>query len=408
MHVLLRPALEEARAVLRDLDADQIPNDLRRVAQYGGGSLPPPLARSLLAGLEQYEWLREKAFDRMGEVEEGRRDRRAAAALYLDRPEGWALRVAEIAAAEEERSAMDAGRSAAGRRESLEGDVEALRSKLRDQKRSAAEAVGRLERKLDAATAELRRARSAEARDDRAVLEAVEAAEQAADRYRQERDAARRAAAGAQEDLREQKRLRRMAERAAAEGEETGAWVGEDSEALAVRLDTMARMARAPAVSGPGAGGPTAAPRHGLPSGVPPDSAAAIEWLLRIERPVSVVVDGYNAGFALAGDRNPGSARARLAPVLDRLATLACGPLRVTVVYDSALGPAEAPTVHGPVAARFSEAGRTADEEIVEMVHDLPGPVVVVTGDREVRDAVEASGAVPLWSRALIDWATRR
>ena len=87
-----------------------------------------------------------------------------------------------------------------------------------------------------------------------------------------------------------------------------------------------------------------------LPKGVAPDARTAIEWLLGVETAVTVIVDGYNVGFLMQGERSPGPARARVAPVLQHLQKMAKGPLKVVVVYDSNIGPAEGPLVAGPVA----------------------------------------------------------
>ena len=65
VHVVLGAALDAARVALHDLDADQVPNDLRRVVAHSG-ALVPPIAKALVKGLDKYEWLREKAADAAG------------------------------------------------------------------------------------------------------------------------------------------------------------------------------------------------------------------------------------------------------------------------------------------------------------------------------------------------------
>jgi hypothetical protein len=407
MYVLLKPALDAARAALRDLDGDQIPNDLRRVVAYGGGSLPPPHARSLLKGLEQYEWLREKAAEVLdGAPEDGGRGE--ASFLYLGRPDGWALRLAEIAASEGARAGSSADRAAAAKEQALTAKLEAARSRTKEIQRGCRAAVSGLERQIADLTAERRSESAAEARGDKEVREAVASVEEAAARYRGERDEARRAAAKAKQTLHEERSLRRKAENAAAGIEATGSWVGDDPEAMANRLDHTAQMARppAPTPASPGAAVPTAPPA--LPAGVAPDGAAAIDWLLGVDGPVTVVVDGYNVGYLLCDERNPGTARERMEPVLKRLEKMGAGLLRVIVIYDSTLGPAETMPTPGSLGVRFSEAGHTADEAIIDLVGDLDGTVVVISGDREVREEAESLGATPLWSRALVSWERRR
>ena len=52
--------------------------------------------------------------------------------------------------------------------------------------------------------------------------------------------------------------------------------------------------------------------------------------------------------------------------------------LKIVVVFDSDVGPAETQPVPGPVTVRYSHAGETADDEIVRMAGGLDGSVVVV------------------------------
>jgi len=94
-------------------------------------------------------------------------------------------------------------------------------------------------------------------------------------------------------------------------------------------------------------------------------------------------------------------------PVAERLIRLARGALRVVVVFDGADEEAEPRMPGGRLAVRFS-AGRIADDEIVDLARNTPGPVVVISDDRAVRERAERTGAVALWSRALAEWAGTR
>jgi hypothetical protein len=80
--------------------------------------------------------------------------------------------------------------------------------------------------------------------------------------------------------------------------------------------------------------------------------------------------------------------------------------MQLTVVYDSSID--GDPVSTGRVTVCFADPGRSADEEIVALAEHTPGPVVVISGDRSVREGAEAAGALALWSSALADWATRR
>ena len=201
--------------------------------------------------------------------------------------------------------------------------------------------------------------------------------------------------------------MRRRAEAAASDQAETPRWA-EDPVGLADHLDRTAVMARPPARSSDGEGAASEEVELRLPKGVAPDAKESVAWLVGRPESVTVIVDGYNVGYLMAGERAPAPARLRVAPVLAHLHKMARGALKVIVVYDSNLGPAETPATAGPVSVRYSDAGATADDEIVRLAGCIGGPVVVISNDRAVRDRSEAVGALPLWSEALLAWAGTR
>ena len=404
MHSVLGAALDAARSALRRLEAAQVPNDLRKVAGYGG-SLPPPLVKSLLKGLEQYEWLREKSIEQLPEGADGARA--DAAVLYLERPDGWELRLAEIAFAAGGAASEEINRSVAAKNRELDASLKAAQEKVKAVQRESRAAIGALERKGEALASRRKSEAADEARDERDSERALQAAERTAGRHRDERDAAIEEGRRVRQALHEERRLRRRAEADAAASAETGVWA-EDPVALAGRLDQTALMAKPAARTGVAPSSAVPAQTLRLPKGVAPDAKTAIDWLLGIEGAATVIVDGYNVAYLLQGERSPGSARARMAPLLRHLQKMAKGALKVMVVYDSDIGPAETALVHGLVSVRYSEAGETADDEIVRLVGDLGGPVVVISNDRAVRDRSEALGAIPLWSNALVAWAGTR
>ena len=126
---------------------------------------------------------------------------------------------------------------------------------------------------------------------------------------------------------------------------------------------------------------------------------------------VLVLVDGYNVtkhpqGFA---DRGLEDQRTLLLDLCRRLARRFGA--EVTVVFDGGtVGPI--PTRHplGPVEVVFTDAGRTADDEIVVRTNAAPPdrPVVVVSSDNELRSRVTALGATVTRSPALLGLATAR
>jgi predicted RNA-binding protein with PIN domain len=126
---------------------------------------------------------------------------------------------------------------------------------------------------------------------------------------------------------------------------------------------------------------------------------------------VLVLVDGYNVtkhpqGFA---DRGLEDQRTLLLDLCRRLARRFGA--EVTVVFDGGtVGPIPTRLPLGPVEVVFTDAGRTADDEIVVRTNAAPPdrPVVVVTSDNELRSRVTALGATVTRSPALLGLATAR
>jgi predicted RNA-binding protein with PIN domain len=126
---------------------------------------------------------------------------------------------------------------------------------------------------------------------------------------------------------------------------------------------------------------------------------------------VLVLVDGYNVtkhplGFA---DRGLEDQRTLLIDLCRRLARRFGA--EVTVVFDGGtVGPIPTRLPLGPVEVVFTDAGRTADDEIVVRANAAPPdrPVVVVTSDNELRARVTALGATVTRSPALLGLANSR
>jgi len=398
---VLRTALAAARGVLDDLDADQVPADLRRVARHAG-ALTPPLATALLRGLDRYDWLRERALEVF--PADGDEVERA----FLERPPGWTARLSEAAAELALRREAERAEGAEERLARLERELgEARRRRDEAERRRAAECAEAAKR-LERARRTIREIRGSEAKAEAKAAAAIDEAE------RRVGDA-ERASAGMRAQMRrlmesaaEERRRRAAAEHASATAGTRTRWPAGDPVGLAAHLDDVVAMARPPAAvseaqarSGAGA--------LGLPGRVAPDGAEAIDWLLARRSPTRLIVDGYNAGYALVGPGDPAAARRRLELEIERLPRLAAAPLRATVVYDSVLAGDEARVEPGgPVTVRFAAAGVSADDEIAAMAEAEAGDLVVVSDDREVREAVEAAGALALWSAALVAWSRQR
>jgi hypothetical protein len=282
------------------------------------------------------------------------------------------------------RSDRDAHRRRADRAEQRERRAESERRRL-------AEHSAQLERRLDELSAELEatRARAArqEARLRQRVAEATRRASIDADRVTGVADRLARLGEELRSALEPDGRVPAAEVRRPADAEPGPAQPGaENAEARAAEA-APARLRRPIAAAAPGR------PCR-LPPGVREDEPLGVESLLLVPG-IAVVLDGYNVTKDAAG--------APLAPLPEQrawLTTLAGGVnarfgARVTVVFDGTEEfPAPTRTPRG-VNLVFSVDEETADLRIVALVEgmDPSQPVLVVTSDREVRDACHALGA---------------
>ncbi|VAW09328.1 hypothetical protein MNBD_ACTINO02-3264 [hydrothermal vent metagenome] len=384
-----------ARTVLRDLELDDVPAALRPVERYSGGTLPPPLAGTLLNALVENEWFRSQVADR-GPYDD------VVVQAFVEQPPGWweavvtrivdsqvassadeakshadrlAAATAQLAEAKRRIDQLRQDHTAAERAERADDKLEALQRRVRDLEREAAGHAGAVD-KVAAALAS--------ARDEVAVL-------------LNERDTAK-------SDVRalksERATLLRRVEQGGVERDRT------DPVRFARELDQLVALARSVGSSGPGSSsdsaGDSGADAHALPPGVRPDDAAAVAWLLDHASGTQWVIDGYNLSFALGkAMADPAEARREVERRLAKLARLA-GSGAVLVVFDSALQGERAVRSGRLVDVFFAPSHQSADDAIVERAAD-PG-TIVVSNDRELRERSEAKGALVLWSDALVAW----
>ena len=402
---LFGPAFEAARRVLRELESEQLPNDLKPVVA-AAGDLPPHLERALMKALDRYEWLREKAAEAWPDADPQADGAVGASALLILRPPGWSAAIVAAAARgaademvrhveqiEAERDAALARRDEAKRRHKkaederarLEREHAARRDGARDSRRSDEEAVARARREGEEKAERLR-----------AEIESLQ----------KEAEAVRSRERSLREEVRSLRRERaELAQRLDAGG--TNSWA-EDAVELARRIDELALMA-APsaasvATSPDGEDAPAELPP--VPAGIRPDRGEAIVWLLGVAAPATVLVDGYNVGNPLADD--PASMRSAVEVKAEALAR--AGPHRVVVIYDSAEGPDEGEFPVGAgqkVEVRFTPPGVIADDVIVDLAAASRGPVVVITSDRGLWARLEPYGVITLMSEALREWSGR-
>ncbi len=382
------------RRVLHEMEDDEVPVPLRKVAKTTGGKrLPPPLLRSLLVEIDRNEWFRTKALE---EIDAAAHPETAA---FLAREPGWWMDVTDraVAAAAAPSENEDAQRAI----------IRKLEQTLAEAKRRAQDLHAKnqsLEKETKALRGRVRSLEEADAvgagyEDVAARLRAAEAQLQRERQLRLEADAR----------VSEVLRRRAARQRRTPTGDERTVGRG-DPVAVARRLDleiaalaAAARGAEPPSPQGEPASGEE---RLRLPAGVLPDSADAITWLLGLASQVTLIVDGYNAGFLLNGDeRDVPAARHAVLYQLDRLDRLAMTAHRIVVVFDSGQGTTEAPGLDpGGIEVRFATEAASADDDIVDLVAALSSSAVVITNDRDLRERVEAHGALALWASAFVEW----
>ena len=401
LRTVLKPSIDAACAALRRMDDDEIPARLRPVAKRGDGRLPVPLVKALLRGLEEDEWFRDKAleaFDRSGSDD-------SVSHAYLEHSPGWWIDVVEAVALAE-------GADAEHRVRRLEREIEALRerggadrAKLKAAKQERDAAAAAFQRSIDDRLGPLRTAaRSARVERDRALAAAeslrADLETQSADRLHAER-----AAATMSEAVRDARRTAAQLRRSVDSGGSES--IPKEPIEVARWLDRVAASLtpyREAVASAEGADVGVRGFASALPSGVAPDSTAAIDALVGIDGR-TVLVDGHNLlGVLDASTMATGRARRELTASLGKLSRH-LGESSVEIVFDSDLeeGRPKSVTLTG-IVVRFAPGDLIADDVIVRRVETLRHSAVVISDDREVRERCGRLGATVLWARALAEW----
>jgi predicted RNA-binding protein with PIN domain len=330
----------------------------------------------------------------------------AAAATSQARAEAAAVQSALAGAESEldtarERAEAEAA-SARAAREGLRAAREELR-RVERERRTLADRVEALERELAQSAAALRAARDEAAAEQRRLGGRV---------------------AELQARLAEAQRNYRALRRSAGQVDPV---VAEAVGALERDLDALRRAAgladqgggkgrggaASPAAGGAGAGAGRRPERRSpmaVPGGRGADDPETLAAWMGVDG-VLVLVDGYNVTKHPQGfpDRGLEDQRTLLLDLCRRLARRFGA--EVTVVFDGGtVGPLPTRLPLGPVEVVFTDAGRSADDEIVVRTNAAPPerPVVVVTSDNELRDRVTALGATVTRSSALLGLATAR
>lgn len=374
------PIVEAARAVLRDLDPDQVPAKLRRIKAASGARLSPPQVRKLLEAVAEMVWLRDRVREKLTDE--------PAMLTVIDAGFSGALAGSDLVEASLRPPYEDTVRR-------LRDETASLRTEVKRIKREGRRRMEGLRREHAAELARATRSSTEVPNDIEAELRAlVDELTQQLERAEEQRaDLERRLAES--NELRQHFTEKYLTSRRRPQETSGGSRVPTDPVELAKELDHLAAAIGRPSDVGEGETASDSLESAGLPPGVKPDSPEAFDWAL-FDAPGTVVVDGYNVGFALSEERDPEQARRRVAALFSAATT------RVLVIYDG--DEALDPGVESRASVRFAPG--SADDAIVQVVGGSDGPMTVVTSDRGLIERVPE--ATWVMSEAAVDWWRRR
>ncbi len=391
---MLRPVVECARIELSDMEPDDVPTGLRKVAKSSARTLPPPFARSVLQELISSEQFRGAVRDRFGSGGNSDTDLET----FLDDPQIGLERLAARVDASNDRKAEGDLAVANRRIIVLTGQLEEAKVRMKAARADHLKALGEARNSVS----EGHKRAEARAEELRRIV-AVKTSEigELNGEIRDLRD-----------DLVEMRnrlevvmeRLRKRAESSdpSGRGVRTDASPSDPLE-FARWLDVVERNARPFRTRSRSDRPPTVTDPLRVPAGIPPDSASALSSLVE-QSPTRFIIDGYNVAGEIYGERF--ATRDARDDVLSRAARLVrSSEADVLVVFD---GPdedgREGFRSSAGVSVRFSR-GEKADDMIVDLVHAEPHRTVVVTNDRELRDRCTIDGCLPVWATAFVEWS---
>jgi predicted RNA-binding protein with PIN domain len=409
-----------ASDTLGSLSDDEVPSSLRPFRRWAPARRTKLAATALAAAVEHDVVFRQRVAarvrealpDLVGALEAGAVPELAdpvevAAAAYLLRTSGW---TGAMAAAEDHVTRVAAAAESTQAAEALARLQESLAA-VRAQGR---EELARVREQLEAARAETA-AVSRELREEKGARRRAERTAAAADATAAaSAEAASAATAGAEGEVRRMKSRLAEAETALeAARRATRESRGLEDVRLRLLLDTVVDAASGlrrelalPPV--------TERPADLVDAALPESSAAASERTQLSDDPAlldqllalpqaHLVVDGYNVTKTGYPDLSLEQQRNRLIGGLQALA--ARSGAEVTCCFDGATVAGRVPSLTGRgVRVLFSKTGEIADELIRRLVRAEPAgrPVVVVSSDREVADAVRRAGARTVSAAALV------
>lgn len=386
---VLQPVIACARTVLADMERDDVPAALRRVAKSSARTLPPPYAKSLVRELVANTSLRESVAEQYDGTDPD-------LVAFLAEPETALGSIAERASASREEDEAAALAVAQSR-------IATLEDQITTSKKRTAELRTTHKKDLDEARLTVSEGRErAEAR--------ITNLQHQLDLSQTEIDTLAERVKQLSEELHESEtrrgsitaRQRRRDNATASDPGPRSDATPSDPVELARWLDAVERRIRP--FRAHGRRDPSGADYVPLAidKGVSPDSGVVLDVLIA-QKPSRFILDGYNIGGEIdATGFSTRRARDDVVARAGRLARKAASD--VLVVFDGPDddGRSGFRTADG-VAVTFSK-GIKADDVIVDLVYDGPAGTVVITNDRDLRTRCTVPGCVPIWSTAFLEW----
>ncbi len=402
--------IDAGRETLRDMEARDVPSELRRVVQSTARNLPVPLQERLLGTINEDEWFRARVAEDFDGVEDADDPYERAAAAFLLRGDAWEQR---LEAAQNEIRVV----KTSDRIPKLERKIRDLESEVRDWKGSARQwrkevaAVRKeAERKVRQAWSEAHREVDETLKETcRSQRREIQALRKDLDIKAAQYEEVSSRLTATRHDLERERRAGRVV---APHPALPNVWANTDPIDRARYLDEVVEAVFPGPESGPVRGGETRFEPLELAPGLSPKTPEAVEWLIGLGRPFRLLVDGYNVtGKMYPPDDQPDrfsrpEIRDRLHGDLGELVTRSRDNARITVVWDSAKAEKKSVTrLPTGVKVVYTREGLQADDEIISLAQRHGGTAAVVSSDHRVRDGAERAGSLSLWSEALTQWA---
>ena len=413
----VRIALEWALAAIKEMPAEQVPHNLRKIRVSSDRRLTRLHERTIHRELDKNPSLRETTLEVLEsaapeEVISGTEDPRVRLSrLFLTRPEGWEEDAGRLLT---EVHLEDSQEEAASLQRELDGaraEIGKLKKQVKEVRRSAVSQSRR-------ATRQLRETLDRTKKRNRDLEGEISKRHQENHVLDRELEAAfdeLTLVDARVEELRKLVGKERSASSLSpsAAGHRRGEGLTRDPLEAARMLDQMVRFwevgsdARIERVVKP--------VRLEIPVGIDPKSGEAVEWVYNDAPRVALVVDGWNVAFhhlyRLHGgntDRRPDQKTVEFVTnKLDKLARYSIGEHRVRFYLDSEHANGLSPDW----GSRFKSGHLTgfyvkdADDAIVVEAKERVGePVVVITSDNGLAERCEEHGAVRVYSEALAEW----